>query len=191
MDDTKLDETLVWRDDGCLAEPAMHAVADAELSFLPDTAWEHAQSCPWCAERIGRIAVLSLEIEEAIEIERAAQLGSSPQPLLAASPTRPLTAAARRKLPIVPIALALLTALTCKLPLLSRLDPNELGHSAASLAHMLMPIMLKLIHQLAHSRAGSALVFCSAAFLLAGSALLARSSSSGRAGSLRETGGNP
>jgi hypothetical protein len=164
-DDTQLDGDLVWRDDGCLAEPAMHAVADAELELLPPGALEHAEDCSWCSERIGRIAMLSLEIDDALAREHLAQ---------AQLAVMPLTAAMRRKLPVVPIALALLTALTCKLPLLTTLNPAELGHSAATLVHILMPLTLKLIHQLAHSPLGSALVFCSAAFLLAGSALLAR-----------------
>lgn len=183
-DDTKLDEDLVWRDDGCLAEPAMHALADAELDLLPAGALEHAEDCSWCSERIGRIAMLSLEIDDALAREQLAQR--------VAPAVQPLTAAMRRKLPVVPIALALLTALTCKLPLLTTLQPAELGHSAATLVHIFMPLTLKLIHQLAHSPFGSALVFCSAAFLLAGSALLARAATShSRAVRALRDGGKP
>jgi len=172
MTDVKLEEHLVWREDGCLAEPAMHAVADAELELLPEEAREHAVSCAWCAEHIGRIAVLSLEIEEALAREQA---------------TQTVTAAVRRRLPIVPVALALLIALTCKLPLLRQLDVHNLGRSAASLTHMLVTVLLKLIVQLTHTAVGSALVLCSALFLIAGSALLTRSGWFERA--IREPGG--
>jgi hypothetical protein len=181
MDDTQLEESLVWEQDGCLAEPALHAVADGELEILPQAAREHAHSCSGCSERIGQIAMFSLEVEQAL----SARLAAQPSALqLQAAGT-----ALRQKLPVVPIGLALLVALTCNLPLLRQLDPNALRRSAGSLLHMLVPMLLKLIGVLAHSNFGSALMFCSAAFLLGGSALLARSGWAGRAASIRRTGG--
>jgi hypothetical protein len=178
MDDSQLEESLVWEQDGCLAEPALHALADGELEILPDAAREHAHSCTFCSERIGQIAMFSLEIEQALAAR------------LAALPLQAATTAMRRKLPVLPIGLALLVALTCKLPLLRQLDPHQLGRTAGSLLHMLVPMLLKLITFVAHSNFGSALVMFSAAFLLGGSALLARAGWAGRTASIRETGGH-
>ena len=176
MDDAQLEESLVWEEDGCLAEPALHAVADGELEILSEAAREHAHSCRSCAERIGNIAMFSLEIEQALALQPGA--------------ARVASLAVRRKLPIVPIGLALAVALTMKLPLLRQLDFSALRRAVACTMHVTVPVLLKLITFIAHSNVGSALVFSSAAFLLLSSALVARNSWAGSAASIRHTGGH-
>lgn len=78
--DQKLEATLVWDQAGHLAEPALHALADGELGLLPDRAVNHTAECRLCEERLGVIALLAVEIGEAL-VKHKPQLVPARRPL--------------------------------------------------------------------------------------------------------------
>ena len=65
MTEHGLDPELVWQSDGHLSDEALVALADAELSLVPESAQVHAGECTQCSERLGEMALLSARAHEA------------------------------------------------------------------------------------------------------------------------------
>ena len=156
MTEGKLDHASVWTEQGHLAEPALHALADGELSLLPNDAVEHAAHCPPCGDRVGEIALFALEIAGAL------------RPQLVAAPL----AAAR--VPLRLVAFSLLIACVTGLP--------ELRAHASGWLRLLSPetwsaALQALVRVLAHAGQTGALnvlIWTSALGLLIASAALVR-----------------
>jgi len=66
----QLDSSLVWDQGGHLAEAALTALADGELDLLPEQAVAHAVGCRLCDERLGRAALLAVDIAETLANRR-------------------------------------------------------------------------------------------------------------------------
>jgi hypothetical protein len=59
-------DARIWSWTGHLSEVAVGALADGELELLPETAICHAEACPTCGERVGRAALTSVALAEAL-----------------------------------------------------------------------------------------------------------------------------
>ncbi|HEY8039104.1 MAG TPA: hypothetical protein VIF15_04890 [Polyangiaceae bacterium] len=106
-DDGKLPRELVW--DGVhVSELALSALADGQEAILDVRAVEHVDACEWCAGRLGRAALVSATVGEALgEV--------AIKPATASSPAR---AAAR---PLRALALGLAVAVLAALPTVPQL----------------------------------------------------------------------
>jgi hypothetical protein len=78
--DQQLEASLVWDQDGHLAETALHALADGELGLLPEQAVTHTAACRRCDERLAVVALLAVDIGEALA-KRRPELVSARRPL--------------------------------------------------------------------------------------------------------------
>jgi hypothetical protein len=78
--DQQLEASLVWDQQGHLAETALQALADGELGLLPEQAVTHTAACRLCEERLAVVALLAVEIGEALA-ERRPELASVRRPL--------------------------------------------------------------------------------------------------------------
>jgi hypothetical protein len=65
MNDGKLPRELVW-DGAHVSELALTSIADGQESIVEAGAVEHAETCEWCAGRLGRIALLSEAVGHAV-----------------------------------------------------------------------------------------------------------------------------
>lgn len=166
----KLDATLVWDDDGCLAEPAIHALADGEVDVLPEQALVHAETCEGCADKIGSMALFSLEVAEAI-----AQLGA-PGTTSQVVRAQPRANAMRRPVPVAPLSLALVVAFVAILPNLNTLAPQFMRMQAFSA--VAVPLLAQLTARALTRAAQSGLLvsvaWSSAGLLLLGGVAIAR-----------------
>jgi cytoskeletal protein CcmA (bactofilin family) len=108
----KLEPALVFDPTGHLAETAVTALVDGELAILPEQAIVHADKCSACADRIGRAALLAVEIAGVLE-ERASRAAV---PAVARVAVRE-----RRPLPVATVAAALVIAVIGVLPSLRAL----------------------------------------------------------------------
>jgi len=130
MDQT-LPEELLLQPDGHLTETALTCVADGELDLLPAIALAHLDECDHCSHRLGEAALLSLAAGEALQAARAPALALVPVPAtpapVAAAPVptlrrsswgTPPNPRARRPLPVLAIAAALILALVSAGPAL-------------------------------------------------------------------------
>ncbi|AUX26253.1 uncharacterized protein SOCEGT47_068140 [Sorangium cellulosum] len=110
LDDDKLSPDLVWQPDGHLTEIALGALGDGEEALLPEGALAHAARCLPCASALGRAALLSLRVGEALR-EQAAPGAEEPAALREqAAPgaqAAPEPVAPREPLPIAALAVAL------------------------------------------------------------------------------------
>ncbi|MES1178051.1 MAG: hypothetical protein ABUL62_27255 [Myxococcales bacterium] len=129
----QLADALIWDDQGHLAEVAVTALADGELSLLPAPAVAHAESCAVCADRIGSSALLSLALSDALS---RTVLAPEPQE----TPQRIF--ATRQPLPLGWLAVALLVAALGSLPSLARLW-GLLFHLPELAAHAL-PVLARV-----------------------------------------------
>lgn len=156
----KLEPQVVWNDAGHLGEPALHALADGELSCLPETASLHAEQCAECAARVGAIAMFALEVDAAVRA----------LPLMAA-------VKARRALPIVPVLTALIVAGCASLPGLSALSSQLAQMPSRSLFSVCAQVLAHLISRDGGARFSACVslaAWSSALLLLAASAFFAR-----------------
>jgi hypothetical protein len=78
-DDEKLPREIVW-DGAHVSELALTALADGQDPILPSDAIDHAGTCEWCAGRLGRAALLSSAMGEAIEQVRPSRAPSKAVP---------------------------------------------------------------------------------------------------------------
>ncbi len=153
---------LLFRDDGHLTDAGVVAIADAP-SNVPREAHAHAESCEACALRVGRAALLALEVTEALGGPRAQAPSSS-------RVTRPL--------PVAAIGAALVLAAIGAIPFALDL-PRWLSETSA-LAARALPLLAR--GALAAARGGqtanSVLVvsFAAVIVLLAATLALARAS---------------
>jgi cytoskeletal protein CcmA (bactofilin family) len=102
---SKLEPALVFDATGHLAETAVTALVDGELAILPDEAVAHADTCALCADRIGRAALLAVEIDLALE-HRAARAPGVAEAVVHS----------RRPLPVAALAAALAVAVLGVVP---------------------------------------------------------------------------
>jgi hypothetical protein len=170
--DPKLDPALVWDEAGHLAELAVNALADGELAILPSAALTHAEHCASCAERVGAVALLALQVDETLAA--AGLLTSVVQRVEAQAAREP--AVVRRPLPVPALVFALLLALLGLLPGL-----GDLVSRLARLPSMLvrtLPILAQAAALVAdagaNSRALVLVVFLSAGLLVLGGVMIAR-----------------
>ncbi|AUX47462.1 uncharacterized protein SOCE26_089830 [Sorangium cellulosum] len=98
-DDDKLSLDLVWQADGHLTEVAITALGDGEVALLPEGALAHAAQCQTCSSELGRSALLSLRVGDALR-EQAAE-GARQVVRESAAPRGPLP------LPAIGVALVL------------------------------------------------------------------------------------
>jgi hypothetical protein len=180
----KLDETLVWDESGHLADTAVSALADGELELLPDPALQHADTCSECADRVGAVALLALEVAEVLgAVEQRLPVTTSQ-----VVPARTLAAARRRPLPLAPLMIALVVAFIAILPSLNALAPKLIRMQAFSA--LALPLVAQLIaHVLTRAIQSGLLVWVallSAGLLLLGGTAIARA-----ARPARNTRGNP
>ncbi|HET6150833.1 MAG TPA: hypothetical protein VFH68_25070 [Polyangia bacterium] len=70
----------MWDQAGHLTEIALHALADGELGLLPAQAVAHSAGCRQCEERLGAIALLAVELGEAL-VKHRPELVSVRRPL--------------------------------------------------------------------------------------------------------------
>jgi hypothetical protein len=70
MTDEKLPRELVW-DRAHVSDVGLTAMADGQECILGDDAIEHVGGCEWCAGRLGRIALLSSDVGEAMALARS------------------------------------------------------------------------------------------------------------------------
>ncbi|MGK4001652.1 hypothetical protein WMF31_03430 [Sorangium sp. So ce1036] len=80
LDDDKLSQDLVWQPDGHLTEIALGALGDGEEALLPEGALAHAARCLPCASALGRAALLSLRVGEALREQAAPGAQAAPEP---------------------------------------------------------------------------------------------------------------
>jgi hypothetical protein len=69
-DETRLPRELVW-DGAHVSELALTAIADGQEAILARDAIDHADACEWCAGRLGRAALLSAAVGQAVASSRA------------------------------------------------------------------------------------------------------------------------
>lgn len=98
----------LWRDDGHLSDLVLTALADGQDALVPQQASEHVATCATCSERLGALALRSVQVGEALAAEAAA----APQ---GPSPHRSY------RLPALALAAAFVLALLGSLPRLLEL----------------------------------------------------------------------
>jgi hypothetical protein len=108
-DDQKLPRELVW-DGAHVSEVALTAIGDGQEAIVEANAVAHVDSCEWCAGRLGRIALLSAAVGQAVAATR---------PASASSPVRVKSAAPR---PWGALAAGLLVAVLAALPMLQHFE---------------------------------------------------------------------
>lgn len=169
----KLDTTLVWDETGCLADPAVHALADGEVEVLPEEALNHAETCAECADKIGSAALLALEVADAVARFEAPVHGVVAERALRGAgsflPSQPRAAARRRPVPVLPLAIALAVAFVAILPTLNTLAPQFIQMRAFSA--VVLPLLAQLIVH-GSTRAAQSGLLVSVAWLSAGLLLL-------------------
>jgi hypothetical protein len=113
-DEPKLPRELVW-DGAHVSELALTALADGQEAILARDAIEHTEACEWCAGRLGRAALLSAAVGQAVALAK---------PHEATSPSR---APARvQPKPWSALVLGVAAALLAALPSLPHLASNVL-----------------------------------------------------------------
>ncbi|MET0384375.1 MAG: hypothetical protein ABW321_00375 [Polyangiales bacterium] len=168
IEDAKLATALVWDAEGHLAEPALHAVADAEIELLPEAALTHLEGCAHCSQRVGDVAMLALEVDVALATLplTAAELNAAPAARRSTKPAR--------SLPVMPVTCALLVAIAGNLPRLWGLDPITLREQGVVLITLVGRMTARAVSSLVTSGVGGQMVWLSALFLLAASVIVAR-----------------
>jgi hypothetical protein len=167
-DNSMLDNSLVWDQAGHLSEIALNAIVDAESTLLPRSACEHAEVCEDCAQRMGQLAQLSLEIDSAFLTSGLALSPSTSQVVRKPARAWPL--------PITELAFALVLALLGQLPTLQALNPASIRHTLKGVVHL----SVQVIQHIAGTAFGASLPWVSGTLLLAatsGVAFAARRSS--------------
>jgi hypothetical protein len=154
----QLESSLVWDQDGHLAEAALGALVDGELDLVPEQAVAHAAGCRSCEQRLGRAALLAVEIAETIANRRFG------------------VATARRPLPVAALVVALGVALVGLLPALwgatarLALIPMLVGRAAPVLARGLT----RVLGEASGSGAFVVVAWGAAALLVMGGVVIAR-----------------
>lgn len=151
-----------WEPSGHLSEIALTALADGEEALLDATMHEHLGTCDACAARLGEAAMRSAHVADAFT-----HLGAlaptlvqerTPAKVIAAAPVIALPATAlpvsvtssssrppRRKVPVAPIAAALVVAMLGAAPSVLSL-PAEVAQTA-SVLRKLLPSFVRLLPQ--------------------------------------------
>jgi hypothetical protein len=105
---------LIFEPDGHVTELCLGCVADGELAIVPAGALAHLDGCALCGERLGKLALLALDVGDALRAipvpALAARTEATPVPV---SPRR-----ARRPLPLAALAVAVVIALVTAGPAL-------------------------------------------------------------------------
>jgi hypothetical protein len=83
------DET--FQPDGHLNDAALTALTDGQDEILPQTALDHGSACDACAERMGELALLSVQVHQALAA--SPELVLQPQPVRASFPVGAMLAA--------------------------------------------------------------------------------------------------
>lgn len=149
----QLDAATVWEPDGHLSELALSVLVDAELSLLPAGACAHAESCELCAERLGKLALLALEVDTA--------LGPSP---IIPSTSAQLAASTARSWPWVELVCAFALAMLGQLPALRDASLAGAGHTVKAATQLAVRVVEHIV-----STAGAGLLWLCALGLLAAS----------------------
>jgi hypothetical protein len=66
MNDGMLPRELVW-DGAHVSELGLTSIADGQEAIVDPAAIEHAHVCEWCAGRLGRVALLSEAVGQAVQ----------------------------------------------------------------------------------------------------------------------------
>ena len=144
-----------WEPSGHLSEIALTALADGEEALLDAAMHEHLGTCDACAVRLGEAAMRSAHVASALT-----HLGAlaptlvqerAPAQVIAAVPAVPVSAVSsgsrppRRKVPVAPIAAALVVAMLGAAPSVLSL-PAEVAQTA-SVLRKLLPSFVRLLPQ--------------------------------------------
>ena len=144
----KLEASLVWDAAGHLAEVAVAALVDGELSLLPCDAVHHAETCAVCAERVGHAALFAVEVVEAIASKAQAPASgpriepSRPREEELAQGVTPYPGRSSSSLPPAPLPVpaliaALIVAAIGSGPWLLRLERGSPAQALARLARVI------------------------------------------------------
>lgn len=146
-----------WEPSGHLSEIALTALADGEEALLDAAMHEHLGACDACAVRLGEAAMRSAHVADALT-----HLGAlaptlaherAPAQVIAAAPVIAVPVSAvssssrppRRKVPVAPIAAALVVAMLGAAPSVLSL-PAEVAQTA-SVLRKLLPSFVRLLPQ--------------------------------------------
>ena len=153
-----LPDELVWADGGHLSEIALGALGDGQLEIVPENARNHATTCEACALQMGRAALLSSALDEALQAA----------PLLPANERAPV--------PWLAIVAAFMVAAVGSVASLLQ-APGGIASAPSTFAReapLAFHALTALLRGIANG-AGPALTFGGAAILFAAGALVARS----------------
>ena len=146
-----------WEPSGHLSEIALTALADGEEALLDAAMHEHLGTCDACAVRLGEAAMRSAHVASALthlgalaptlvqerapaQVIAAAPVVAAPVSVVSSSSRPP-----RRKVPVAPIAAALVVAMLGAAPSVLSL-PAEVAQTA-SVLRKLLPSFVRLLPQ--------------------------------------------
>jgi hypothetical protein len=118
MKNETLPRSLVWEGEH-VSDLGLTALADGQDALLPEGASEHVESCDLCAGRLGRVALVSSAVGEAVRVAELASAGQTER----RPSTRP-TAAPR---PSWALAFGVLVAFVAAIPTAHGALPSASG----------------------------------------------------------------
>jgi hypothetical protein len=142
-DSKRLPRELVW-DGAHVSELAVTAIADGQEGILQRDALEHAEACEWCAGRLGRAALLSAAVGQAVVHARSAHTSSRAPARASARPWSAL---------LVGVVVAVLAALP-SLPHLTTTVLDALAFGRAFSTHG-VPVLVRGGFELANREGAS------------------------------------
>lgn len=129
-DPMRLPDDVLWQGDGHLSSTALSVVADGETSLLSPDALAHLEACADCTTRLGEGALLSVSTGKALAAVAREAVDLAAAPRVTPISSRP---PARRPMPLLAMAAALLVALAAALypgAASPGLGADQLAHSA-------------------------------------------------------------
>lgn len=151
----QLTDDQTFQPDGHLNDAALTALTDGQDEILPQTALAHVTTCDGCAERMGDLALLAVQVHDALA--REPELALQPQPV-------------RTPLPLGAMLIAFALAVIGAIPTLLS-APSWLADLPAALVRN-APITLRATTALVRAVSAEA-SFVTAAWLTAATVLVA------------------
>lgn len=152
---TRLTDDEIFQPDGHLNDAALTALTDGQDEILTPNALDHAGACDACAERMGELAVLAIQVHDALASEP--RLAVQPEPV-------------RIPLPLGAMFVALVLAVIGAAPTLLS-APSWLGSLPIELVRN-VPIMLRATASMIRAVSAEA-SFVTAAWMTATTVLVA------------------
>lgn len=143
---------IAWESSGHLSEVALSIVSDGEEALLTGEMHAHLHECEACAVRLGEIAIRSANVADAIASLPAPATGLLdvrdavvPQMVITPGPSPLAPVPSRRKVPVIPIAVALVVAAFGAVPSILGLPAQ--AHETISLLHKVLPLFVRMAPQ--------------------------------------------